>query len=184
MKVGYARVSSRGQSLEVQLDALKAHGCEKVFKEKQSGKTADDRRELQRALEFVRESDVLVVTKLDRLARSTPDLHIIAQALHTKGAGFIVLDQPDMNTTTKTGKLLFSILGAIAEFERDLINERAAEGRIKAMEQGVRFGRKPTLTERQVKALDVEARQGKLSKEALADKYGVSRATVYRVLAG
>src|SRR4051794_9985407 len=98
MKVGYARVSTTGQGLDVQLEALEKAGCEKIFREKKSGKSANDRPELQRAIEFVREGDVLIVTKLDRLARSTPDLHGIAQSLLAKGAGLKVLDSPELDT--------------------------------------------------------------------------------------
>lgn len=181
MKVGYARVSTTGQSLEVQLAALKHAGCEKVFREKQSGKTADGRAQLQRAIEFVREGDVLIVSKLDRLARSVFDLHKIAQSLQEKGVDLVVLDQRDLNTTTRTGKLLFTLLGAIAEFERDLISERAAEGRAKAMERGVKFGRKEKLDAAQVNALRKELPKWAGPKAQLAAKYGISRASLYRI---
>ena len=183
MRVGYARVSSRGQTLDVQLDALKAAGCQKVFSEKQSGKSAEARAQLQRAIEFVREGDVLVVTKLDRLARSVLDLHQIALELERKGAGLAVLDQKELDTTTRTGKLLFTLLGAIAAFERELILERADEGRAKAKVKGVRFGRPAMLDDAKQEKLRREFDSWKGSKAELAEKHGISRATLYRIAA-
>lgn len=182
MKVGYARVSTTGQSLDVQLDALKAAGCEKVFREKQSGKRADTRAELQRAIDFVREGDALIVTKLDRMARSTLDLEQIAQRLQQRRVDLIVLDQKELDTTTRTGKLLFTLLGAIAAFERELILERAAEGRAKAMARGVRFGRPPTIDDAKKVTLRAEFASWEGSKVDLARKHGISKATLYRVV--
>jgi len=181
MRVGYARVSTTGQSLEVQLDALGASGCEKIFREKQSGKQAHTREQLQRAIEFVREGDALVVTKLDRLARSTLDLEQLAKRLQDKNVGLIVLDQKELDTTTRTGKLMFTLLGAIAAFERELILERAAEGRAKAMQRGVKFGRPVTIpTEKQAQVRrDLKTWKG--SKAELAKHHGISRATLYRM---
>lgn len=181
MKIGYARVSTTGQDYETQLAKLKAEGCEKIFSEKQSGKTADNRAELQRAIEFCREGDVLVITKLDRLARSMGDLWAIVRELDAKGVGFKVLDQAGMDTTTPTGKLMFNILGSIAEFERDLINARTAEGRQAAKAKGVKFGRKEKLTSEQVEALQADVKAGILSMQAIADKYGIARNSVYRL---
>lgn len=181
MKIGYARVSTTGQDYETQLAKLNAEGCEKIFSEKQSGKSADNRLELQRAIEFVREGDVLVVTKLDRLARSMGDLWIIVRELEAKGVAFKVLDQAGMDTSNATGKLLFNILGSIAEFERDLINARTAEGREAAMAKGIKFGRKEKLTTEQIDALKADFVAGELSKEAIAHKYGIARNSVYRL---
>jgi DNA invertase Pin-like site-specific DNA recombinase len=183
MKIGYARVSTSGQELDTQLEQLQVAGCEKVFSEKQSGRLADNRPELQRALEFVREGDVLVITKLDRLARSMSDLWEIVRLLERKAVAFRVLDQAGLDTSQATGKLLLNILGSIAEFERDLINTRTAEGRAAAQQKGVKFGRKPSLSAEQIERLRADAEQALLSKEALAQKYGVSRNTVYRLLA-
>ena len=104
MIIGYARVSSTGQNLDVQIEKLTKAGCEKIFQEKESGKSAENRNELNKAIEFAREDDVLVITKLDRLARSMNDLTGITNELTHKGTGFIVIDQ-DINTTTPTGKL-------------------------------------------------------------------------------
>lgn len=182
MKVGYARVSTVGQSLEVQLEALLKEGCEKVFEEKKSGKSMDDRAQLKLALEFVREGDVLVITKLDRLARSMYDLSKTARTLKNKGVGLKALDQPEIDTTSPIGGLLFNVIGAVAEFERALIVERTSEGRAKAMRNGVKFGAKSKLTQQELGRLKEEAPRWLGSKKALADKYGISRATLYRLI--
>lgn len=181
MKIGYARVSTTGQEFETQLAKLKAEGCEEIFSEKQSGKSADNREQLQAALKFARKGDVLVITKLDRLARSMGDLWQIVRELDGKGVGFKVLDQAGMDTTTPTGKLMFNILGSIAEFERDLINARTAEGRAAAKAKGVKFGRKEKLTSDQVEALRADVKAGHLSMQAIADKYQIARNSVYRL---
>lgn len=183
MKIGYARVSTTGQDYDTQLEKLSAEGCEKIFSEKQSGKSSDDRAELQKAIEFCRDGDVLVITKLDRLARSMGDLWQIVNTLESKGASFKVLDQEGMDTSNATGKLLFNILGSIAEFERDLINARTAEGRAAAKAKGVKFGRKAKLTDDQVEALRADVEAGHMSKQAIAEKYGIARNSVYRLAA-
>lgn len=183
MKIGYARVSTSGQSLEVQLEALAKAGCEteNIFQEKLSGKVADSRKQLQACLKFIRKGDTLVVTKLDRLARSVYDLHTIAQSLKEKGADLVALDQPEIDTTSKYGKLVFSILGAVAELERDLILERTNEGRLRAKAKGVIFGRKNKLTPSETKKLKQEASTWEGSKADLAEKYGISRSSLYRL---
>ncbi|TIC85218.1 recombinase family protein [Crenobacter intestini] len=181
MKVGYARVSTTGQDLDTQLAKLEGMGCEKVFQEKVSGKTADNRTQLAAMLDFVREGDCVVACKLDRLARSVLDLNTIAKRLQEKGVDLIVLDQ-NIDTTTPTGRLLFNMLGSIAEFERDLINERTAEGRKAAVAKGVKMGRKPSLTEKKKEEMLTEAESWEGSKGELAKKYGVTRATLYRAL--
>lgn len=181
MKIGYARVSTTGQDYETQLAKLKAEGCEEIFSEKQSGKSSDDREQLQAALKFARKGDVLIVTKLDRLARSMGDLWQIAKQLEGKGAAFKVIDQEGMDTSNATGKLLFTILGGIAEFERDLINARTAEGREAAKAKGVKFGRPGKLEADQVEAVKADVQAGELSMQAIADKHGISRKTVYRL---
>ena len=180
MKIGYARVSSTGQDYQTQLDKLQAAGCEKVFHEKQSGKSADDRAQLQAALEFARDGDIFVITKLDRLARSMNDLTTITSQLQKKGVGFVVTDQ-QIDTTTPTGKLMFNVLGSLAEFERDLINARCEEGRKAAKAKGVQFGRKAKLTDEQLEALRSDVQAGILSMQAIADRYGVARNSVYRL---
>ncbi|MGL4184741.1 MAG: recombinase family protein [Thiotrichaceae bacterium] len=181
MKIGYARVSTTGQDYETQLTKLKAEGCEKIFSEKQSGKSTESRVQLKAALEFCREGDTLIITKLDRLARSMGDLWQIVRELDTKGVGFKVLDQAGMDTTTPTGKLMFNILGSIAEFERDLINARTEEGRKAAKAKGVQFGRKAKLGDEQMEAVRDDVKAGILSMEAIGEKHGISRKTVYRI---
>jgi DNA invertase Pin-like site-specific DNA recombinase len=179
--VGYARVSSTDQNLIAQEDRLKLAGCERMFAEKQSGKEADNRHELQTALEWVREGDVLIVTKLDRLARSSVDLGRIAEILTEKKVDLKVLDQ-EIDTTSSTGRLMFNMIGAFAEFERDLIRDRCAEGIEKARSRGVKFGAPKKLSTKQLNALKQEFDEGVMARSALAKKYGVSRATVYRLL--
>lgn len=177
--VGYARVSSIGQNLETQRERLKQHGCTRIFEETYSGASAD-REQLRAALDFVREGDSLVVTKLDRLARSSVDLGNISAELQEKKVDLIVLDQ-HIDTSTATGKLMFNMIGAFAEFERDLIRERCQEGIEKAKSRGVKFGRAPKLTTAQLKQLKKEFNEGQIGKTELAKRYGISRASVYRL---
>ncbi len=177
--VGYARVSSIGQSLEVQIEKLKSNHCEKIYQEKKSGTNAN-RAELKKCLDYVREGDVLVITKLDRLARSTVDLHNILQQLNEKGVGFRVLDQ-SIDTTSPTGKLLFGILASIAEFETELRKERQMEGISKAKNNGVVFGRKAKLSDSQIEEMRQKRTNGVLIKD-LMTAYSLSKASVYRLL--
>ena len=179
--VGYARVSSSGQSLAVQLDKLSDAGCSEIFQEKRSGLTAQ-RPELKECLRFVRKGDVLVITRLDRLARSTLDLHKIVQELDDRGVGFRVLDQP-IDTTTKEGRLMFSIIASIAQFETELRNERQMEGIEKAKENGVKFGRQAVLSDDQVAEMRSKRDSGILIKNLMSE-YGLSKASVYRLLQG
>jgi len=178
--VGYARVSSVGQSLLVQRDKLIDFGCDKIFEEKRSGTTAQ-RPEFKNCIEYVRDGDVLVITKLDRLARSTLHLHSTLQTLNKKGVGFKVLDQ-SIDTTTKEGRLMFAILASIAEFETELRKERQAEGIKKALDNGVKFGAKPKLNQEQKKQL-VEDKENGLTISELQSKYNISKATVYKFYA-
>lgn len=177
MLVGYARVSSVGQKLDVQLEKL--NGCEKIFQEKKSG-TTDQRPALQECLNFVREGDTLVVTKLDRLARSTLHLCQISDMLNNKGVHLKVIDQC-IDTSMSTGRLLFNILGAIAQFENEIRHERQMDGIEKAKEKGVLFGRKKNLNSKQVFELRQKRSDGVLIKE-LMDEYGISKPSVYRYL--
>lgn len=178
MDIGYARVSSTGQSLEVQQDQLSAAGCEKVFAEKRSGTSMTGRQALEDAIEFAREGDTLIVTRLDRLARSGSDLQNIVTRLNAKGVGFRCLQQGAVDTTTGMGKLVLGILGAVAEFEADIRKERQLEGIAKAKEAGVYKGRKPTVNVEAVKGLKVS---GKGPTE-IAKELGIGRASVYRAL--
>lgn len=177
--VGYARVSSIGQSLAVQVDKLTEYGCEEIFQEKRSGTTAT-RPALQECLRHVRKGDTLLITKLDRLARSTLDLHKILAGLKEKKVGFKVLDQ-SIDTTTKEGRLMFAILASIAEFETALRAERQKEGILKAQQNGVEFGRKAKLTDTQVSEMRQKREDGVLIKHLMAE-YGLSKASVYRLL--
>jgi DNA invertase Pin-like site-specific DNA recombinase len=177
MIVGYARVSSVGQKLEVQLDKLKF--CQKIFEEKASGKS-DKRPRLQECLEFVREGDMLVVTKLDRLGRSVPHLCNVVEGLRRKKVDFKVLDQ-NINTEDAAGRLFFHMLAAFAEFENAIRAERQMDGMMKAMNLGVKFGRKALLTPEKVLALQADRANGLLIRE-LIKKYGLSQSSVYRYL--
>jgi DNA invertase Pin-like site-specific DNA recombinase len=177
--VGYARVSSLGQSLAVQVDKLEEYGCGDIFQEKRSGATAT-RPALQACLRHLRKGDTLIITKLDRLARSTFDLHRILAGLKDKKVGFKVLDQ-SIDTTTKEGQLMFSILASIAEFETALRAERQKEGILKAQKNGVAFGRKAKLTEEQVEEMRQKRSEGILIKDLMSE-YGLSKASVYRLL--
>ncbi|MDX3910888.1 MAG: recombinase family protein [Sphingobium sp.] len=180
MLVGYARVSSSGQSLEVQQDQLTAAGCEKVFAEKRSGTSTEGRQALEDAIEFCREGDTLAVTRLDRLARSGGDLYGIVNRLNTKGVAFRCLQQGAVDTTTSMGKLVLGILGAVAEFETDIRRERQRDGieRTKAANPERYRGRRPSVDQEAIRAL---AAQG-VGPTAIAKQLGYGRMTVYRVL--
>src|SRR5262245_38743846 len=180
MIIGYARVSTGGQSLEAQHSALKAIGCEKVYAEKISGAATTDRRALASALKALGPGDVLVVTRLDRLARSTRDLLNLLAAIAEKDAGFRSIADAWADTTTPHGRLMLTVLGGLAEFERELIRARTDEGRKRAMARGIRFGRKPKLTAHQRQ----EALARREAGEALVEigrSYNVSHSTISRL---
>lgn len=178
MKVGYARVSTTGQKLDVQMDRLA--DCDRIYHEKMSASSAHTRPELQKALDFVRDEDVFIVTKLDRLARSVVDLSEIVKKLQKKNVDLMVLDQ-GIDTTTIYGRLQFNILAAIGEFERELIRERSMEGRMKALQRGVKFGARPKLSTQELKELVRDFDAPGCSKSEIAEHYGISRASVYRL---
>lgn len=175
--VGYARVSSVGQSLDVQLEKLQA--CDKIFQEKLSG-TSSKRPRLKACLEYAREGDVLVITRLDRLARSTLDLCQIAAELERKKVHLRVLEQ-NIDTSDATGRLLFNMPGAIGQFETEIRAERQREGIAKAKEKGIKFGASKKLTQKQVKLLRKERQDGVLIRELMA-RYSMSKSSVYRYL--
>jgi DNA invertase Pin-like site-specific DNA recombinase len=177
--VGYARVSSIGQSLDVQLDKLNGFDCDEIFKEKHTGTTAD-RPALKECRKYLRSGDVLVITKLDRLARSTFHLTQIADELKVNNIELVVLDQ-NIDTSTPTGKLLFNVLASIAEFETEIRKERQMEGIAKAKAKGVRFGRKVKLSNIQVTEMRLKRQEGALIKE-LMSTYDLSKASVYRLI--
>ena len=179
--VGYARVSSAGQSLEVQLEKLNKAGCSRVYSEKRSGRQAENRPELQACLAFLREGDTLVISRLDRAARSVLDLAKIADQLRKKGVALRVLDQ-GLDTTTSEGRLMFSLLGAFAEFEADIRHERQRDGIALAKVKGVRFGRKSSLTEAQKATIRRLRGEEGFSIDQLQERYQIGRATVYRAL--
>ena len=176
---GYARVSTDGQSLEAQQAALSAAGAEQAFAEKISG-AVTDRRALAKAVAAIDQGDVLLVTKLDRLARSTRDLLNTLAAIGDRGAGFKSLGDPWADTTTPHGRLMLTVLGGLAEFERHLILAGTNEGRERAKARGVRFGRKLKLTQHQRQ----EALARRAAGEALTDigrTFGVSHSTISRL---
>lgn len=180
--VGYARTSTLDQTagLEAQERELGAAGCTKVFSEQLSS-VATKRPKLEAALDYVREGDTFVVTRPDRLARSTFDLLDIANRLKAKGVALRILSL-QMDTSTSTGKLMLTMLGGIAEFERDLMLERQREGIAKAKADGKYKGRAPTARR---KAADVrKLRQEGLSADKIAEELGVSRSSVFRILRG
>jgi DNA invertase Pin-like site-specific DNA recombinase len=179
--VGYARVSTAGQNLDVQLDKLRAAGCNRVFSEKRSGTQTEGRAELQACLAFLRDGDTLVITRLDRMARSVLDLAKISETLQRKGVALRVLDQA-IDTNTSEGRLMFSLLGAFAQFENDIRAERQADGISKAREKGVAFGRKRALTDDQCGRIRVLRAEEKFSVPQLAKRFNVGPATIYRAL--
>jgi len=177
--IGYARVSTSGQTLDAQLDQLIAAGCDPIFQETMSG-ARSDRPELAKALAALEEGDTFVVTRLDRLARSTFDLLDIVHTIESRDAKLKSLAEAWADTTTPVGKLLLTILGGLAEFERSLIAERTGEGRERARREGRRLGRPPKLTSHQ-RALIAQWRADGQDNAQIARALGVSRSTVSRV---
>src|SRR6266480_7893874 len=177
---GYAQVSTHGQSLAAQLAELKAAKCAKIFQEKVSG-ARSDRKQLARVMALLGKGDVLVVTRLDRLARSTRDLLNLLGTIAEKGAGFKSLRDTWADTTTAHGRLMLTVLGGLAEFERELIRTRTGEGRDRAKAMGVILGRKPKLTEHQKReAISRRDRDGEPVRE-IARTYNVSHSTISRL---
>jgi len=182
MIYGYARVSTDGQSVAAQVAALRKHGAGKVFREVASG-AKTERTQLRRILDQLDAGDVLMVTRLDRLARSTRDLLNTLAAIADHKAGFRSLGDTWADTTTAHGRLMLTVLGGLAEFERDLIRARTSEGRERAKARGVKLGRKPKLTEHQkreaIRRRDVD---GETVRE-IARSYNVSHSTISRLTA-
>ena len=180
MIYGFARVSTDGQSVAAQVAALTAAGAEKVFREVASG-AKSNRAQLRRMLDQLDAGDVLMVTRLDRLARSTRDLLNTLAAIAGKQAGFRSLGDTWADTTTPHGRLMLTVLGGLAEFERDLIRARTGEGRARAKARGVKFGRKPKLTPHQKReALERRAR-GEETHAEIGRSYNVSGWTISRL---
>jgi DNA invertase Pin-like site-specific DNA recombinase len=176
---GYSRVSTDGQSLTGQVAELKAANCQRIFKEKISG-AKSDRRQLKRLLAELDKGDVLVVTRLDRLARSTRDLLNILGAVAEKGAGFMSLRDTWADTTTAHGRLMLTVLGGLAEFERELIRVRTGEGRQRAMARGVVMGRRPKLTIHQRREAIARREAGEVLTD-IARSFNVSHSTISRL---
>ena len=180
MLIGYARVSTEDQDLALQREALKGAGCQRVYEEKVSG-AKRSRPELNRLLDQLRAGDVVVVSRLDRLARSTRDLLEIAEQLKGAEAGLMSLHEPWADTTSPTGRMVLTVFAGIAEFERALIHERTGSGRVAAKARGVRFGRPTKLSGDQIKLAQRLIGEG-LSIPKTAKILKVHRATLYRAL--
>jgi DNA invertase Pin-like site-specific DNA recombinase len=175
--VGYARVSTTDQDLGIQEAALRSAGCKKLFSEKKSGTTTNGRKELSALLEFVREGDVVMVTRIDRLARSIADLASIVRLLESKRVGLRATEQP-IDTSSAAGKAFLQMLGVFAEFETNIRRERQLEGIAKAKAAGVYRGRPASIDANQVRALRAEG----YGPSEIARRMKIGRATVYRVL--
>ena len=177
MKIGYARVSSEDQCLDSQLESLKNYGVEKIFMEKVSGTSTKGRDELKRCIEFVREGDEFVITRIDRACRNILDLQLIVNQLQDKGVSLTATEQPISNKDA-TGKCFMDMLGVFAEFETNLRRERQMEGIEKAKEKGVYKGRKPSVDVEKVR----ELRNSGMGASAIAKELGIGRASVYRAI--
>lgn len=179
MKIGYARVSTLSQDTALQIDALKAAGCETIYEEKASG-SKKDRPELEQCLKSLRNGDVLIVWKLDRLGRSLQHLLEIVNELETKGVGFTSLTEA-IDTTTSTGKLVFNIFGSLAEFERSLIQDRVNAGLEAARKKG-RIGGRPSALDKKQKEIAITMFMGGALKSDIAKHFDVTRQTIYTIL--
>jgi DNA invertase Pin-like site-specific DNA recombinase len=179
MIIGYARTSTADQiaGLEAQLKKLQVASCEKIFREQAS--SVETRSQLRAAIEFAREGDIFVVTKIDRLARSVADLMAIIQELENKKVGMRILNL-GMDTSTPTGKLMLTVLGGVAQFEREIMLERQREGVAKAKAAGKYKGRKPIDLERQQEVIRLVT--GDITKAQIASQLGIGEASVYRIL--
>jgi DNA invertase Pin-like site-specific DNA recombinase len=180
MLIGYARVSTEDQNLALQRSALKAAGCKRIFEEKVTGANRD-RPQLVRMLDQLRAGDVVVVSRLDRLARSTRDLLELAEQLNKAEAGLRSLHEPWADTTSPAGRMVLTIFAGVAEFERELIHERTRSGRVAAKTRGVRFGRPPKLSADQIGLAKRLIGEG-TSIPGAAKILNVHRATLYRAL--
>lgn len=179
MKIGYARVSTTNQDTLLQIDALKAAGCELVYEEKASG-AKKDRSELEQCLKSLRKGDVLVVWKLDRLGRSLHHLLQVVSELEENDIGFTSLTEA-IDTTTSTGKLVFNIFGSLAEFERSLLRDRVTAGLEAARKKG-RIGGRPSALDKKQQELALTMFRGGALKSDIAKHFGVTRQTIYNLL--
>jgi DNA invertase Pin-like site-specific DNA recombinase len=181
MHVGYARVSTEDQKLDIQQQKLKQAGCKRIFQEKVSG-AHRERPELAKMLEHIRDGDTVIVWKLDRLARSTRDLLEISDVIAQAGAGLKSLSEPWADTTSPAGRMVLTVFAGLAEFERELIRERTGTGRAAAMKRGVRFGRPAKLDKEKALLAARLIAEGRSVKE-VAKTFGVHKATLYRATA-
>jgi DNA invertase Pin-like site-specific DNA recombinase len=181
MKYGYARVSSNTQDHAAQVEALKAAGCERIFSEKASGRSTNGRREFEKLMRALQPGDVVTVTRLDRLARSSRDLHNILHQLNEIGCGFVSLGEAWCDTTNDVGRLMMTIMGGISEFERSLIRARCDAGIARAKARGTKFGRRAVLDVGQRKRIAERYAAGETIAE-LAREYNVGDATIWRAL--
>ncbi len=177
--VGYARVSTTGQTLDAQLAQLKAAGCDLIFKDTASGARVD-RKELQRMLSKLERGDVVTVTRIDRLARSLFDLFAIVQRINQSGAVFRSIAEPWADTGTSTGRMMLAVMAGMADVERDLIRTRTAEGRARATARGQHMGRPPKLTPEQRREAIARRDAGEAVAE-IARSYNVNRMTITRM---
>jgi DNA invertase Pin-like site-specific DNA recombinase len=175
-KIGYARTSTVEQNLDSQIIALKAANCEIIRTEQKSGNNLADRKELNNILEFIHKEEYLVVTRIDRLARSLKDLQIIVDRLKAKGAHLIAIEQP-VNTSTATGKAFFDMLGVFAEFETNLRRERQADGIAAAKNKGIYKGRPPSICQDKIKQHLLEGKR----PTQIARELEISRGTIYKI---
>lgn len=177
--IGYARVSSKTQSTDNQIEDLKAKGATKIFEENVSGKATNDRTQLKAMIDYVREGDTVIVMRLDRLARNTIDALNIAKQLKEKQVVLKIMDiGGDTDINSGAGRLIFTTLSAVAEMERERINERTERGREAARAKGVRFGRKPSIDSMEI----LNLQKSGMGASAIAKKLNISRASVYRLI--
>lgn len=178
MEIGYARVSSNGQNLQSQIELLKKAGCEKIFQEKRSGTQTDKRVELQNALDFVREGDSFIVTRLDRCSRSVLDLYKIIDKLNKKNVSFKATEQ-EIDTSTSSGRLMIGLLSIVSEFETDLRSERQADGIASALKRGVKFGRSAKFDNEKVLEA-IKMQEEGMKNQDIADHFKIGRSTLLR----
>jgi DNA invertase Pin-like site-specific DNA recombinase len=179
-RIGYGRVSTKGQNLDRQISALTEAGCARIFTDKKSGKNAE-REELWKALDYARPGDTLVVPSLDRLGRSIQDLIAIVSGLRKRGIGFQSLHEA-LDTTTPGGRLVFHVFAALAEFIRELIVQGTHEGLAEARARGERIGRPPAMTEEQIRHARALLAQPDNTVASIAKLLGVSRTTIYKYI--
>ncbi|MFA6138747.1 MAG: recombinase family protein [Sulfurimonas sp.] len=182
MLVGYARVSSTGQNLNSQIEALEKAGCEKIFMEKKSGTQYANREELQNALDFVRNGDTLIVTRLDRCSRNVKDLHQIIETLNKKEVSFKATEQ-EIDTSTSAGRLMIGLLSIVSAFETDLRAERQADGIASAKKRGVKFGGTPKLEKKDVLRIMDFQNNTTMTNGDIAKEFDIARSTLLKYVA-